>query len=187
MTVSRLICCFALILAAPTDAVAEGASSIYIKFDIARCAIIDEDRETASVVRHCRDFGDYEFYVAEGDLRSFVGYGPNGLKQKAFSQTLAPLNHIHDTLELRIRPGAEGPHAAILRYFTGGLDGGPAGQVLVVTKISGSEACHMAYIDALATPNPNGLAQKIADEGAADFRCEADAPQIVGARGKSRM
>lgn len=191
MTNFRSLLCPALILgallAAPLAAWAQDAASHYVKFDVEKCAIIEEDRQTGSVLRHCAGLGENEFYLAEDDLRVFVGFGPNGLKQKAFSQTLAPFNRIHDTIEFRLRPGADAPHAAILRYFTNDAEGEAKGQVLVVTRMAGSQACHMAYIDALANPNPNALAQQTADDGADAFDCESGEVRIVGASGKSPM
>ena len=46
---------------------------------------------------------------------------------------------------------------------------------LVVTKIAGLDnARHMAYIDALANPDANGVAQKAADAMAGSFDCVRD-------------
>jgi hypothetical protein len=59
--------------------------------------------------------------------------------------------------------------------------------VLVVTKIDGKEACHMAYIDARANPAANALARDTADSMAAGFDCGRDEPKVVGAKGVSRM
>lgn len=191
MTHCQSLICPGLILAAffaaPVAAQAQDAASRYIKFEIEKCTIIEQDKAAGSVLRHCAGLGDDEVYLAENDLRVFVGFGPDGLRQKAFSQTLAPFNRIHDTIEFRQRPGADAPHAAILRYFTNDAQGEAKGQVLVVTRMAGSQACHMAYIDALANPNPNALAQETADEDAADFDCESGDVRIVGASGKSPM
>jgi hypothetical protein len=65
-------------------------------------------------------------------------------------------------------------------------DGSPKGQVLVVTKLDGIDACHMAYVDALANPNANELARQAADNGE-NFICTTDEPRIVGKSGKSPM
>ena len=50
------------------------------------------------------------------------------------------------------------PYAAIVRYFTA-VDGAK-GEVLVVSRITATEACHVAYIDALATPEAIVLAPR---------------------------
>ena len=46
------------------------------------------------------------------------------------------------------------PFATILRFFIDGTQR----QILVVTRIE-SPACHIAYVDAGANPNPNELAR----------------------------
>lgn len=171
----------------------ERGNSSFVKLDLDKCSIIDEDDESQSVTRHCNKLMFLlDLYVAEGDLRYYVGYGTNGLKQRSFQQTLAPFNTIHDVLELRIRPDGMvlAPYAAILRYFTAPGDenpDAPQGQVLVVTKLQNGEACHMAYIDALANADANELARNAADSLVDSFDCENDQPKIVGLTGQSRM
>ena len=178
----------ALLLAGSMNANAQPAQSRYVKFDLDKCTVVERDEESASVIQYCKDTTGFAFYVSDGDLRFFLGYGPNGREQRSFRQTLPPFNSINDTLELRSWTGAEKPHATILRYFTdSGLgDGSPKGQVLVVTKLEGDEACHMAYVDALANSNANELARQAADSGA-DFNCATDEPRVVGKSGKSPM
>lgn len=175
-------------LGAGTIANAQGPESRYITFDLDACATIERDEESGAIIQRCNDEEDYELYVAEGDLRYFVGYGPNGLNQRAFSQTLSPFNRINNVLELRHYEGAGEAYAAILRYYTdsGMGDGSSEGEVLVVTKLDGEEACHMAYIDARANPNANELAREIAD-GDEGFDCTRDEPQVIGETGVSPM
>jgi hypothetical protein len=179
----------AILLACSVNANAQPAQSRYVKFDLGKCTVVERDEESGSIIQHCKDSDGFAFYIAEGDLRFFLGYGSNGRNQRAFRQTLAPFNSINDTLELRSWIGSENPHAAILRYFTEsgmGDDGSPKGQVLVVTKLDGDEACHMAYVDALANPNANELARQVADSGE-NFNCATDEPRVVGKSGKSPM
>jgi hypothetical protein len=170
------------------DASAQPAQSRYVKFDLDKCTVVERDEESGSVVQHCKGADGFAFYVADGDLRFFLSYGPNGREQRSFRQTLPPFNSINDMLELRSLIGAKEPHATILRYFTdsGMGDGSPKGQVLVVTKLDGIDACHMAYVDALANPNANELARQAADSGET-FNCATDEPRIVGKSGKSPM
>ena len=66
------------------------------------------------------------------------------------------------------------------------LKDGSRGEVLVVTKVTPRQSCHVAHIDALATPEPIVLAHKIADETARTFDCRS-APLTAGAWGKSPM
>lgn len=178
----------AILLAGSTSAYAAPAQSRYVKFHLDQCTVVERDEESGSIVQRCTGSDGFAFYVAEGDLRFFVGYGPNGREQRSFNQTLPPFNSINDTLELRSRIGANKPHATILRYFTdsGMGDGSPKGQVLVVTKLDGDEACHMAYVDALANSNANELARQAADSSE-NFDCATDEPRIVGKGGRSPM
>lgn len=179
--------------ALPLLANERGGNSSFVKLDLDKCTIINEDEESQSVTRHCNKLMFLlDLYVAEGDLRYYIGYGTNGREQRAFQQTLGPFNTIHDVLELRFRPDgiANTPYAAILRYFTAPGDEEPEGrqgQVLVVTKLQNGEACHIAYVDALANENANELARNAADGLADSFDCENDQPKIIGLTGESRM
>ena len=51
--------------------------------------------------------------------------------------------------------------------------------MLVVTKLDGDGACHMAYVDA-SIKNANARAAEIADANFASFECGADKPLQVG-------
>lgn len=184
LIVTLVVLAFVLL---PTPLRAQNISSVYIDFDLSRCEAVEKIKETGSLVQRCTGAGDFPFFVAEDDLRFFVGYGPGGRKQKSFSQSLAHFNTIHNRIEFRIRLGQQRPFASILRYHTDGVAGERDGQVLVVTKIEDDEACHVAYVDALANVNPNALAQQAADAMAASFDCQRDEPKIVGARGRSPM
>jgi hypothetical protein len=175
--------------AAQFTASAQQAESRYVKFNSDACKVLERDEESGSVIERCNNDGDFPIYLAEGDLRHFIGYGPNGLNQRAFSQTLTPFNRANNVVELRYFAGAGEPHAAILRYYTdaGMGDGSAKGEVLVVTKLDGDEACHVAYIDARANPGEaNELAREAAD-GDEGFDCLRDEPQVIGKTGVSPM
>ena len=176
-----------LLLLAGRPARAVEASSVYSSFDLKTCKLVSRNSEIGGIVQRCDGSGGFQIFVAEDDLRFFVGYGPNGRRQRAFEQTLSPFNSIHNTVEFRLRPGEQRPFAAILRYRTAGQDGRETGQVLVVTKLQGHQACHMAYIDARANPNPNEMARQAADSMVNSFDCGKDEPKTVGASGKSGM
>ncbi len=173
-------------LAGASGGSAQDVSSVYTQFNLNHCVVVEKIEETGSIVQRCRALDGFPVFIAEDDLRFFVGYGPHGRKQKAFNQTLPPFNSIHNKIEFRIRSGARQPFAAILRYFTDSGEGRSKGQVLIVTKIDGREACHMAYIDALANSEANALAQKTADTMAPGFNCARDEARNVGAVGPSR-
>jgi hypothetical protein len=172
-----------ILLLATGHASAQPAESVYVEFNLDRCDVVKKVKETGSIVQRCKGLAAFPIFIAEDDLRFFVGYGPNGQKQTGFGQTLPPFNTIHNKIEFRIRRGGKSPYASILRYFTDGGDGQPKGQMLVVSKIEGREACHMAYIDALRGPDPNDAARKLADSMAPTFRCGRDAAKDYSDRG----
>jgi hypothetical protein len=76
------------------------------------------------------------------------------------------------------------PFAMIVRYFT--QSDGRKGEVLVVSRITAKDACHIAHIDALANADAILIARKIADERARGADCSKD-PTIEGATGTSPM
>lgn len=163
---------------------AEAAESTYTPIDLAACAATppDPDDPLASGVWTCPGYRDMSVWVAEGDLRFFVSYGAMAADEPAATQTLPNFNHIGQTLEWRLEEGGGRAFATILRYFVD-RDGEREGQVLVVTRLGeGGSICHVAYVDALANPNPNELARHAADTFAPDFRCGEDEVIIVGLR-----
>ena len=76
------------------------------------------------------------------------------------------------------------PYAIIVRFHTA-VDG-RKGDVLVVSKVSTNETCHVAYIDALANHDAITLARQIADGRARTFDCTGE-PTAEGATGRSPM
>ena len=76
------------------------------------------------------------------------------------------------------------PYATIVRYFTG--EGARRGEVLVVMRVAGSEACHVAYVDALANPDAMVLAREAADARGRGAACPPK-PVILGATGRSPL
>jgi len=140
----------------------------------------------------CAGLPGYPVYVAEGDLRSFVSVGPDAEKRRAATQTLRPFNSIFErggnraTIEWRFdrRGNRQIPYAIIVRFHT--ANDGRRGDVLVVSKVSARETCHVAYIDALANADAIALARKIADGRARTFDCRRE-PTAEGATGRSPM
>jgi len=159
----------------------EAGKSIYSKLDINKgCWPGKKYEEGQGAEWWCPGIQGIDVLVAEGDLRYFLGYGPDAKKQKSFSQTLSPFNYIGKTLEWRVRTTIEGnkPYATILRYFTD--SNGKKGQILVVTKVSDTDACHVAYVDALTNKNANELAHQAADFIAPNFNCNRNVAVIYG-------
>lgn len=136
----------------------------------------------------CAGLPGYPVYFAEGDLRAFVSFGAKPASRQAANQTLGPFNtpfekgHRRATIEWRIdtRSVGQRPHATILRYFVS--RDGQSSQALVVTRVTETEACHVAYIDAKANDDAIMMARRIADEVAPRFDCKAD-PRIEGKPG----
>ena len=71
--------------------------------------------------------------------------------------------------------------ATILRWNVKIDEGGVSrGRVLVVTRLGAGGVCHVGYVDALANPDGNMLARRIADEKARAFRCNKDKRIVLG-------
>lgn len=182
----------ALLCLAVATASAEEARSVYTKIDLRKCKAGAQVENGA--VWTCKGVTGYPLTVAEGDLRMYLAYGKNHEAQRAETQTLSPFNTFAEkknkaTLEWRLKDGA--PYATILRYKTSSDASGTMvnGEVLVVAKVGakdGKDACHVAYVDALANADANELARKAADDLAATFDCAKD-PTVVGKSGKSPM
>ncbi|HTN95673.1 MAG TPA: hypothetical protein VL101_01740 [Nordella sp.] len=133
----------------------------------------------------CKGIADHDVRVWEGDLRTFVGFGKDAPAQCAAMQTFGAFNSLGPRVEWRLKDGK--PFATILRWFTewDGDGGAPVKQNwLVVTKLAGKEACHIAYVDTKYT-DANEVARQRADERAAEFDCARDMPEIFSSRGGS--
>ena len=97
---------------------ADGGRSVYTKIDIEKnCRLGRQYEQGQGAEWWCPGLGDMEILVAEGDLRFFLGYGPNAQNQRSFEQTLGPFNVIGKTLEWRVTTvgGKQTPYATILR------------------------------------------------------------------------
>jgi hypothetical protein len=173
-----------------TPAAANRVKSLYTTVDLKACKRIARQRDGAAWL--CSGLGGLPVYVAEGDLRQFVSVGSNAQKRRAATQTLGPFNSIFETgsgratIEWRFdrRGDRQIPYATIVRFHTS-MDG-RKGDVLVVSKVSAEETCHVAYIDALANRDAIALAREIADRRAKTFDCRSE-PHTEGATGRSPM
>ncbi len=158
--------------------------------ELKACTVLQ--RHTDGNAYRCSGLKGYPIYFAEGDLRSFVSFGPSPATRRAAKQTLRPFNTVFEprrtraTVEWRFRrvAGADQPYAAIMRLFTS--NGSAKGEVLVVTRITAGDACHAAYIDAKANVDAMAMARAAADDLGADVACGGE-PKVIGARGKSPM
>ena len=171
-------------------AVANPVKSLYTTVDLKVCKQVKRHRDGGAW--RCEGLAGLPVYVAEGDLRQFVSVGADAEKRRAATQTLGAFNSIFEkgasraTIEWRFNRRGERmlPYAIIVRFHTS--RNGRNGDVLVVSKVSDAETCHMAYIDALANPDAIALARQIADGQAKSFDCRHD-PRTEGATGRSPM
>lgn len=166
----------AVLLLAAAPATAQSIASAYTDIDLTKCVSTgksgDEGGEWASW--SCKGYAGTPVRVFEGDLRFSVSYGSAAEKQCAAGQTFGAFNRLGPTIEWRLEDGK--PFATILRWHTETED--ERGSWLVVTRLSGAEACHMGYVDA-ALPGANTLARRLADLMARSFDCNADVPEVV--------
>jgi len=163
------------------EAGAAGIASDYTKIQLEKCTLLqgpDTEEGTFGGAWQCAGYKGQPVYVAEGDLRMFVSFGPAAAEEPAAGQTLPRFNTINETLEWRLRDGV--PFATILRWFPSLDDGASDGSVLVVTQLRpGGGTCQIAMVDAQANKDANVLARQAADSMAGTFDC-ANPPVVIG-------
>jgi hypothetical protein len=167
---------------------AHAAESIYTDLELEKCKSLvapDPDEPGGDFMSSmCPGLGDYQVLFKEGDLRQSLHYGflRKSIVDHAF-ESFGQFNHMNPKIEWRI--GADGkPVAAIQRFFTG--DSPDQGQMLVISKVGQpgeEEGCPVGYVDALANPDANALARKVADTLAASFDCGKQTPGYHGVKG----
>ncbi len=171
-------------------AAANPVKSLYTTIELKACKQVKRHRDGGAWL--CQGLAGLPVYVAEGDLRHFLSVGDNAPKRRAATQTLGAFNTIFEnrsdraTIEWRFdrRGDRQIPYAIIVRFHTS--QEGRKGDVLVVSKVSPTETCHVAYIDALANQDAITLARFVADNQAKAFDCR-DEPHAEGATGRSPM
>jgi len=164
--------------------------SLYTVIDLKSCKTVKGSANGEAW--SCGGLPDYPVFVAEGDLKTYLSVGGGAELRRAATQTLRSINTVFEANSNRaavewrfiIREGKTLPYATIVRYFT--RSGTRRGEVLVVMRVTEKEACHVAYIDAVANTDAIVLARRIADERARAFNCTSE-PAPVGAVGKSPM
>ncbi len=165
--------------------------SLYTALDFEQCELVPGDR--SGEARLCAGLPGYPVYVAEGRGGTYLSVGPDANKRQAARQTLRSFNTLFDkqrgqrsTIEWRfvVRDEQPVPYATIVRYFTESPAG--AGEVLVITRVTDRESCHVAYVDALANVDAIVLARKLADTMARQGTCPAE-PTVPGCGRASPM
>ena len=169
------ICLTFSAIAAPT--------SQYTSVAFDKCKQLTADAESGSVTFTCPGLAGLDVWLAEGDLRLFLSYGPNPRNLCVSTQTFSPFNNVGKTLEWRLDGGK--PFATIIRYHLEGSDQKKY-NFLAVTTLKNNEACHIAYIDG-AIKDHNALARYIADTQARSFRCSKDIPLFMTKRDLKRL
>lgn len=154
--------------------------SAYSDLNLERCTTIETFAEGGGAHLQCPGYAGIEVTVLEGDLRMYVGYGPDARKQCAMHQTFGPFNSLGPRIEWRLENGR--PFATILRWVLDNGDGNSQRSWLVVTGLDGSNTCHVAYIEG-AMPNANQRARDAADLYARGFNCTADTPIVIARPG----
>ena len=138
-------------------------------------------------------FNEIGFCSSEHDQHYSITYRQDGVAQSSSRQTLPEFNTIWKhgapaVMEWRARRHSNGqlvPFAMILRYYTdtGMKEPGARREILVITKLSPQDACHVGYVDATATRAANDVARKVADILAVEFSCKYGKPQFYDLAG----
>jgi hypothetical protein len=144
----------------------------------------------------CKGLTGYPVYIAQTRQRQFISFGVSGRTRRAATQTLGgPIasifspTHNRATIEWRFRrqDGRDVPYATIVRVHPSAAHPAKPGMtstrdVLIVTKVTPTEACQMAQIDARTASDSMILARSAADELSTTFDCKRDEPRIIGNR-----
>ncbi|MFV0296817.1 MAG: hypothetical protein ACK5JT_11940 [Hyphomicrobiaceae bacterium] len=164
--------------------------SLYTTIDPRECKSLASNGADFRML--CEGLDGYPVYVSRTGQHTFVSVGSAPEKRQAARQSLKVPNSLFKpgtqraTIEWRIvrRDGRPIPFATIQRFYT--QDRKAHGEVLVITRVTEKEDCHLAYIDALANRQPIVMARDSADNQARKFDCKRG-PRAAGASGKSPM
>lgn len=186
-----LILASGMLLAAIAPAVAVNApKSRLTVIDLKTCKQLATHKDGGAW--RCPGLAGYPVYVAEGDLRFMLAFGPAPEKRRSATQTIAAFNTPFEgkqrpTIEWRVQrnpSGRETPFATIVRYHT--RRDGKTGDVLVITKVDVRDSCQLARIDAAANLDAIAIARAWADAEARKASCPEE-PQTLGKSGSSPM
>jgi hypothetical protein len=168
-------------LATTFVAAASAAEPLYQRVSEAACRTISTDELGA--MQLCRGPDGTPFIIADYDLRISVVFGGVDEGSEPRFESFGNFNNIGETIEWRMEAGRA--VAAILRWHLDAAEGGPGGQVLVVSKVGAgaSPGCVAAYVDALANPDANTLARDAAERIVANVECGTHVPLYYGTRG----
>lgn len=150
------------------------ATSVYSKFDLDHCKVIEAgDEYVYESTWACEGFDGIDIYIAGSDDRNSAAFGRDATGHCAFRKTFGPSNTSLSPVEWRVKDGKV--FAAIERWSVVNDDSGHSVTWLVVNALRESESCHVHYV-AGSFPHANGKAREIADTLAAGFDCENGIP-----------
>ena len=170
---------------------AQNLGSSYTSTAPKDCRMIGKPSELdGSTTRVCPGKSGLVVLIAEDDLREVVSVGRNRIAaagEPAAQVWFHPFNSSAHIVEWRAADGK--PFAIIQRWHiadNSDLDksGRPTDKpMLAVTRLPPGPVCHVAYVDAQANRDANGLARKAADEFARGFQCGKDEVKVIGETG----
>jgi hypothetical protein len=164
------------------SAAASGAetTSVYSDLELGKCQQLRQGTgEEEGNEWQCKGIHGFDVMVWEGDLRTYIAFGPEARSQCVSAQTFGHFNSPGARIEWRLENGK--PYATILRWRTDNGEQDGKQNWLVVTKLNGKDACHTAYVDT-KLPEANLIARQRADKKARKFKCEKDIPDVVSHR-----
>ena len=160
----------------PVVASAAEYSSVYTKFDLDTCAVLEKgDEYVYAGTWACKGYKGIDIIQASEDDRTYVAFGKNGKDHCAFRKTFNRFNTALSPVEWRLKDGVA--FAAIERWSVVNDENGNSNTWLVVNALKTNDSCHVHYV-AGSYPNANEHVRRAADDLAEDFNCERDAPTI---------
>lgn len=166
----------------PPLALAADYSSVYTKFDLDHCKVIEKgDEYVYAGTWVCKGYKGRSIIQASSDERSYAAFGKDGARHCAFRKTFSPFNTALSPVEWRLKNGKA--IAAIERWSVVIDDNGNSETWLVVNALRPKDSCHVHYV-AGSYPKANEAARRAADDLAEDFDCENDVPAVDSDRGE---
>ena len=169
----------AALLALQTPTLAAEVIQAETDIDLANCTVMHSD--DFSNEWGCPGYKGYPLRIVESGLSFYVSYGFGAADEPAAKQTPPVPNVVGSRIEWRLSDasGAFRPVATIVRYQLEGKGDEADGEVLVVTQLGPGVTCHVAYVDAKASGDPDALAREAADRLTPGFNC-AGGPEKIG-------
>ena len=183
-----VIAAFLLLLTAAA-AHSETPEARYTELVGRRCKLVSIDKETnEDQVKRCPGHGGAEVETLSSHTRLHISYR---FSPKQVVKDVVVAWSAGKTIEWRGLKTNKGfqPYATIVRLLMKDPESDKPeadGQVLAVMRFDPreAEACAMAFIDARANKDPNGLARSTADRLGPEFDCRSEKPRVIGAKSR---